>query len=308
MAMHEVSFDSHNGRDTVQGWIYTPVRSPRGIVQVVHGFGEHSRRYLHLVLRLLDEGFVVAADDHVGHGLTAQLSDTWGDYGSGGYATTTEDEKSLHDIVVERFPGLPFFMFGHSWGSMIARDFAAEHGDLLSGVVLCGTSGLRENTVELRGRLGALVAEGHAQDVRPELVGELLEGFTARYPTLRSPNDWIALDPDVVRDHGADPFNNFTKAPTVQALHDFTSLWIDVHSREWAQRVPTGVPVYVIAGDQDPVGNYGEGPYQAANWLAETGHPVTTRLYTGYRHEIHNEPDLRAEVEDGIAAFLTAQL
>lgn len=308
MAMHEVSFGSHNGRDTVQGWIHTPVRSPRGIVQIVHGFGEHSRRYLHLVLRLLDEGFVVAADDHVGHGLTAQRSDTWGDYGSGGYATTTEDEKSLHDIVVERFPGLPFSMFGHSWGSMIARDFAAEHGDLLSGLVLCGTSGLRENTVELRGRLGALVAEGHAQDVRPELVGELLEGFTARYPTLRSANDWIAVDPDVVRDHGADPFNNFTRPPTVQALHDFTSLWIDVHSREWAQRVPTGVPVYVIAGDQDPVGNYGEGPYQAANWLAETGHAVTTRLYTGYRHEIHNEPDLRGEVEDGIAAFLVAQL
>lgn len=308
MAMHEVSFESRNGRDTVHGWIWTPVRSPRGIVQIVHGFGEHSRRYLHLVLRLLDDGFVVAADDHVGHGLTAQLSDTWGDYGSGGYATTTEDEKSLHDIVVERFPGLPFFMFGHSWGSMIARDFSAEHGHLLSGVVYCGTSGVRENTVELHRRLGGLVADGRAAEVRPELVGELLEGFTARYPTVRSANDWIALDPDVVRDHGADPFNNFTKAPTVQALHDFTSLWIDVHSREWAQRVPTGVPVYVIAGDQDPVGNYGEGPYQAANWLAETGHTVTTRLYTGYRHEIHNEPDLRAEVEDGIAAFLVAQL
>ena len=66
--LHEVSFASFNGRDQVQGWIYVPACKPKGIVQVIHGFGEHSRRYLHMISAFLDAGYIVAADDHVGHG------------------------------------------------------------------------------------------------------------------------------------------------------------------------------------------------------------------------------------------------
>ena len=107
MALKELDFLSYNRRDQVKAWIYTPIRKPRGIVQVVHGLGEHSRRYLHLILKLNEAGFVVSADDHVGHGKTAADSNTWGDYGDKGYITTTEDEKSLHDIVCAAYPELP---------------------------------------------------------------------------------------------------------------------------------------------------------------------------------------------------------
>lgn len=74
MALFEVPFESANHRDQIQAWIYTPTTAPRGVVQVVHGLGEHSRRYLHLITTLLDAGFVVAADDHAGHGPTAMVS------------------------------------------------------------------------------------------------------------------------------------------------------------------------------------------------------------------------------------------
>jgi alpha-beta hydrolase superfamily lysophospholipase len=99
MALKELDFQSYNGRDKVQAWIYAPIRKPRAVVQLVHGLGEHSRRYLHLILKLNEAGFVVAADDHVGHGKTAAVSGLWGDYGDKGYLTTTEDEKTLHDIA-----------------------------------------------------------------------------------------------------------------------------------------------------------------------------------------------------------------
>ena len=69
--LHEVSFRSYNERDMVQGWIYVPAANVKGVVQLVHGFGEHSRRYLHMICKLMDAGFIVAADDHVGHGKTA---------------------------------------------------------------------------------------------------------------------------------------------------------------------------------------------------------------------------------------------
>lgn len=66
--LHEVNFKSFNERDTVYGWIYVPAAKPKGIVQIIHGFGEHSRRYLHMIVKFIDAGYIVAADDHVGHG------------------------------------------------------------------------------------------------------------------------------------------------------------------------------------------------------------------------------------------------
>ena len=121
--LHEIHFPSTNNRDTVTGWIYAPACDPVGFVQLVHGFGEHSRRYLHMIVALMDAGFIVAADDHVGHGATAIANDTWGDWGDAGPHTMMEDEKRFKDLVCEKYPDLPHFMFGHSMGSMIARDF-----------------------------------------------------------------------------------------------------------------------------------------------------------------------------------------
>ena len=123
--LHEVSFRSYNERDTVYGWIYVPAAKPKGIVQIIHGFGEHSRRYLHMISAFVDAGYIVSADDHVGHGKTALENNTWGDWGNKGYHTMMEDEHTLTLLTKEKYPDLPYFLFGHSMGSFIARDYAA---------------------------------------------------------------------------------------------------------------------------------------------------------------------------------------
>ncbi|MDR0388399.1 MAG: lysophospholipase [Treponema sp.] len=305
MGLRETGFASYNGRDTVKGWIYTPIRKPRGIVQVVHGLREHSRRYMHLILKLNEAGFIVGADDHVGHGKTAADSDTWGDYGTRGYLTTTEDEKTLHDLLVKDYPGLPFVLYGHSWGSMIARSYAATYGDGLTGLVICGTCGAIESVAPLGAHLKSLVDAGKGGDKDIALMAKMFEGMTSRYETVNDPNDWISGDPDVVADHSSDSFNNQYSPLTIQALWDFTELVASITGPEWAARVPRDLPVYNIAGDQDPVGNYGEGVYAVSNWLAVAGsRKVTTKLYSGHRHEIHNDRDIREEVTDGIIAFI----
>ena len=104
--LHEISFQSFNQRDQVQGWIYVPAAKPVGIIQLVHGFGEHSRRYLHMISKFLDAGFIVAADDHVGHGRTAVVNNSWGDWGDKGPHTMMEDEHTLTKLVKEKYPGL----------------------------------------------------------------------------------------------------------------------------------------------------------------------------------------------------------
>ena len=308
--LHEVKFPSTNDRDQVVGWIYAPACEPEGIVQLIHGFGEHSRRYFHMIVALNDAGFIVAADDHVGHGATAVLNDSWGDWGDGGPDTMVDDEKRFKDLVSEKYPDLPYFLFGHSMGSMIARQFAAKYGDEIAGAIFCGTSGPNDALPLARQAVDAAVQAGQAHESNPEFMGALFGGMFGRIEEgVTIGNEWICHDPYVQKDHATDPLNAFTHPTHNISMRDFIDMMISIQGTEWAEKVPADLPVLLIAGDEDPVGNYGEGVYACANWLFNTGHRnVITQLYSGYRHEIHNYDDIKEDVEATLVEWLGMQL
>lgn len=308
MALHEITFTSANGRDEIQAWIYVPAGTPRGVVQVVHGLGEHSRRYIHLINALLDAGFVVAADDHAGHGRTAMTTGIWQDAGQDGARVVVDDEQELRRIVTERFPGLPYVVFGHSWGSMIARALAHAHPQGLAGLALCGVAaqmkGLENPAVPAA--LDRAIAErgGEALDT-DGISGGMFEGVLDRYADPQGPTDWIATEAAVVQDHAVDPYNNFGAPMTLRFARDFFTLYQQANDPAWAEPLARNLPVLILAGDQDPVANFGEGAYHLANGLWDAGfRDVRTRVYTGMRHEVHNEPQSRAEVEHEIVTFV----
>lgn len=307
--LHEVSFLSYNQKDEVYGWIYVPACKPKGVVQLIHGFGEHSRRYFHMIVKLMDAGFIVAADDHVGHGKTALENDTWGDWGTKGCQTMMEDEHTLKEIVQDEYPDIPYFMYGHSMGSIIARQFIAKYGDELAGAVICGTVGPDavpcDKGIEL---LKPLVEAGKGAESDPNLLGALLGGLFARIEEVKIGNEWICHDPYVQIDHAQDPFDAFTKPTSNEALLQFVEMIAEVNTPEWAAKVPKDLPLYNIAGDEDPCGSFGEGVKLVSKWLEETGHDVKTKLYEGYRHEIHNYSDLKDEVEAGMIGFFNKVL
>ena len=305
MAIYEVEFKSFNEIETVKGWIYTPIREPIGVVQIVHGYGEHSRRYLHMILMLNEAGFVVAADDHVGHGKTAYDSDNWSNWGDKGYMTMAEDEQKLRELIKEDYGDLPYFMFGHSMGSMIARLYATKYGEELDGLILCGTSEIFPEMENIVSELKAEIDAGNGEQVDPDYQNRMFEWMTERIENPNTPNDWISKDPDIVADHANDPFNNFISVPNIQSLYQFAQMIQQILGTEWSEKVPTDIPIYNITGDEDPVGRYGEGVYAVSNWLLETGHQVKTKLYSGYRHEIHNHREIRDEVVAGIIDFIT---
>lgn len=306
--LHEVSFLSFNERDQVQGWVYVPAVKPKGIVQLVHGFGEHSRRYLHMIVSFMDEGYIVAADDHVGHGKTAMMNNTWGDWGEKGPHTMMEDEHTLTTIVKGMYPGLPYFMFGHSMGSFITRDYIAKYGSELDGATICGTAGNFRNAEAGLALAKQLVDEGKGSECDPAAVSMLLGWMCERCGDVKLGNEWICHDELVQIDHANDPFDAFTKPTNNRSMYYFIQMMNCICGTEWASKVPTDLPIYNIAGDEDPVGNYGEGVYLVSNWLISTGHNVKTRLYSGYRHEIHNYNDIKYDVEMGIVDFMDGVL
>jgi len=307
MSIKEISFASANGRDMVRAWAYSPLGTPRAIIQLIHGFGEHSRRYLHMIGKYLEAGFVVYADDHIGHGKTGFDSNTMGEPHSVDYMTYLLDERALHDIAVADYPDIPYFIFGHSWGSMLARGYAAHYGDDIAGLMLCGlVSQMKGCDIELNDPDIKAAFEADPYTPAGEWFEKTFIGMTERFEDVASPSDWIAKDSRVVQDHGSDPFNTFNV--TIQLVWDLVQLYGFIENEEWAKKVPSNIPVYLISGDQDPCGNYGEGLYHVANLLANSGNKVSVKAYSGYRHEIHNEPDLRDEVEQGLVEFVNGVL
>ena len=312
MALQEITFTSANGRDTIQGWVYEPVGPATAVVQVVHGLGEHSRRYLHLTSTLLDAGFVVVADDHAGHGRTAMGSGVWADAGDDAARVVVADTLQVQAEARETVPrlaGLPWVVYGHSWGSMIARAMATDPRSVpLAGLVLGGVAAQMHGIEDVvdRPALAALAAGDRSAEPAPDqLVGQLFDGFLDRFGPDAGPTAWVALDPDVVADHGRDPFNNFGAPLSARFLQGFVDLYDQANGDDWYAALPAGLPVLVLAGDQDPVAHYGEGAYHVANKLVASGHPdVRTRVFTGVRHEVHNEPTTRAEAEREIVTFV----
>ena len=238
MSIREISFPSANGRDTIKAWAYTPLGKPRAVIQLIHGFGEHSRRYLHMISKFQAAGFVVYADDHIGHGKTAYDSGTMGDPHSGGYMTYLKDEKALHDIAVKDYPGLPYFVFGHSWGSMLGRAYAALYGDDLKGLMLCGVvSQFKGCEIELHDpAIKAAVAADPYQPVG-DWFGKVFLDMTARIENPNGPSDWIACNPDIVADHAGDMFNGFDV--TLELVWDLVELYGFIERREWVEMVPS---------------------------------------------------------------------
>src|SRR5690606_21827721 len=212
MALYELPFPSANGRDEIQPGLQVPASPPRGVVHIVHGLGEHSRRYLHVISALVDAGFAVVAGDHAGHGATAMRSGIWADAGDEAARGVVEDELMLQARTREILPGLPYVLFGHSWGSMIARAVATAPQAELSGLILGGIAAqIRgiEQTIDRDALADAAHGGQRAEPAPEELVGQLFDGFLERFGEGAGPTAWVALDEDVVADHGRDPFNNF---------------------------------------------------------------------------------------------------
>lgn len=302
MSYREITFPSANQRDTIQAYYWTPLDPPKGIVQVIHGFGEHGRRFWHLIDALCEDGYVVYADDHLGHGATGINNGHIGDPHAGTFKTFVDDEKKLHDIAREQYPDIPYYVFGHSWGSLLTRALAAYYGDDIKAIVTGGNiSHWKGIETELGDPEFEKAFQTDPDGDGTEWFNKVFSGMTVRCDPSEGPNAWIAKDPRVVADHAADPFNTF--AVTTDMVYNFCKIYEFDESPEWAGKVPTQIPFLLISGDQDPCGNYGEGVYDIANRLVDTGHDVTVKLYTGHRHEIHNERDSRADVEATIIKF-----
>lgn len=274
--------------EALQKRLWLPQGEPRAVIQLIHGMAEHIDRYDATAKALNEAGFAVVGHNHLGHGQGAK---TLGYFSQkGGWDVLIEDTHALRTATQAAYPGLPYFLLGHSMGSFVARGYALKHEKGLAGLILSGT-GHFDPAVLVVGRLVARVqcALGGGEKPSGVLASMSSAGYNKTYGQARTTFDWLSSDPAVVDAYIADPFCGFTF--TARAYRDmFEGL-----SRLYPSKLSAmekDVPVLLFAGEDDPVGAYGKGVKKVAQEIKGAGvKDVTLRLYEKGRHEMFNEKE-----------------
>lgn len=284
------------GQIHVCAWL--PEGEVRAVVQIVHGIAEFVERYEEFAKFLNQQGFAVVAEDHMGHGQSINNGGIQG-YFHGGWFTAVEDTVQLAKDTMAQYPGVPYILFGHSMGSFMARTILCKYPELpLKAAILCGTGW--QPTVALPALIR--VVEGICQKTGETVPSEKLQNlvfgsYNRKVEHPRTPFDWICRDRKVVDAYIAHPLCGFTA--TCGLLRELMKGIYYIQQPRNLQNMRKDLPVFFIAGGDDPVGNYGKGVRQAAKAFQKAGlQDVSVRIYPLCRHEILNEINKKEIFED----------
>ena len=313
-----ISFVSHTKKANINAKLWTSTKfggpddpgteDPKAVIQIVHGMAEYIDRYDDFARYLVGRGFVVCAEDHVGHGGSATGPDDYGHMPlKGGKNVVVGDVHTLHRMVARTFPDVPYVLYGHSMGSFIVRSYIARYGDELDACVLSGTGNVSANMSKMGNTLARFIASIKGDHHRSKIIDNMGAGaYGKKIENARTPLDWLSTDPEVVDAYIADDLCGFMF--TVGGYATLLDLTAEVVTPECAEKVPKDLPVFFVAGDGDPVGDMGEGVKAAAQLLRDAGvQMVDCKIYEGMRHEIHNEIG-KEQVYDDIATWIEAHV
>ena len=279
---------SSDGKHTLTGVVYCPDGEARGYFQVVHGMCEHIGRYERFMSQMADEGWICFGYDHLGHGKTAADPSEFGYIADKkGYELLIDDVKRFADAVISKYTAEkgvsgPYVLMGHSMGSFIVRLATAKYKSP-DKLIIMGTGG--KNLLASPGLLIiSLIKAFRGGHHISTLVQKLAFGnYTERFEGT-DPSRWLSTNQERLSAFHEDKLSGFRF--TVSAMKDLVRMNRDCNLGRWYKNMPTSLPVLLVSGEDDPVGNYSKGVLEVEEGLKKQGVPVKCVIYKGARHEI----------------------
>ncbi len=301
MTREEFYYPSADGEHNIHAVVWLPEGEVRAVVQLVHGICEYALRYEPFARFLTDHAIAVTGSDHLGHGQSVNDPSEYGFFTD--WSHLVSDVRTLRLHMGGRFPDVPYFLLGHSMGSFVARTYLIDYPGSVSGCLLSGTAYYSPAEVAL-GK--ALTAVGDPRKVNKVFYRLTIGAYNKAFAPTRTPADWICRDETVVDAYLADPKCNFpTKGGMNHAM--MVGLGRVGDAKELAKMDKT-TPIFLFAGDNDPVGAMGKGVRKVRE-LLRLAHcqDVSIKLYPGGRHEMLNEVN-QDEVFADLLAWLEAHI
>lgn len=301
-------FKSSNGKTMIHGVKWIPNDGGyKAILQISHGMCEHIMRYDEFACYMADHGFLVVGHDHAGHGKSAKSPDDYGYFGKHPSNVLVADMHKVRQKTQKE--GKPYFMLAHSMGSYMLRKYLAIHGSGVSAAVVMGTGYIAQPVINFGIAVAKLQGLVMGKKHRSELLRKL--SYSKSYAQFDSyGNDytksWLMKDVNEVEKYFNDSMCTFTFT-----CNGYLGLFEAVkHSckRKNATCIPKELPILLVSGTDDPVGDLGVGVKKVEKLYKSVGlENVECKLYENDRHEILHETD-RKQVFEDILAYLVKQI
>lgn len=305
----EFYFDSRDGEHKIHAVKWIPeTEKPVCILQIVHGMAEYVERYDEFAAYLANKGILVVGDDHLGHGKSVTPGEPYGYFCKEDAPTVlVRDEHRLKKMIQEQHVGVPYIILGHSMGSFITRNYLLRYGSGIDGAIIMGTGMQPKAVVMAAAALAAFQKVFCGGRHVSKLIDKAAFGsYNKRIESPKTDADWLSANEENVQKYLEDPLCGFVF--TVNGFQTLFKLIRNLYDKEKLKTMPKNLPVFFVAGAEDPVGDYGrsvERVYQSYKDLGMEN--VQIKLYPGDRHEILNETD-REDIYGDIYRWLLQRI
>lgn len=301
-------FDSRDGINKIHAVRWIPEREPKAVLQIVHGMAEYVGRYDEFAVMMAERGFLVVGEDHLGHGLSVPEDGAFGYFCENDPATVVvRDVHRLKKLTQQEYPGLPYFIMGHSMGSFITRNYLCKYGTGIDGAIIMGTGMQKKALVSSAKKMAAVQKIIHGSSYVSTVLDKAAFGlYNKKIENPKTDFDWLSKDEKKVEEYINDPFCGFTF--TVNGFQTLFELIWRLYKQENLEKMPKELPVMFASGTDDPVGDYFEGVERAIESFKEVGmQDITVKKYETGRHELLNEPEWK-EIAEDIYSWLSEKL
>ena len=294
MRKEEFYYDSRDRESKIHAvkWIPDDIVKPVCIFQIIHGMAEHIECYNEFAEFLVEKGIMVVGEDHLGHGKSVAEGGPYGYFcKDDSVNVVVRDVHRLKKIIQEEYPDIPYLILGHSMGSFILRSYIHRYGSGMDGAVIVGT-GMQPKSLLFLARTLISIQQLF---LGPKHISKFMDkiafgAYNKRFEPARTQYDWLSVNQANVDRYMADPLCGF-----IFTLNGFSTLFQlihECHNKEKLEKIPKNLPIFIISGTDDPVGDYGRGVEKAYNsYIAHGLQNVHMKLYEKARHEILNEID-----------------
>ena len=257
----------------------------KAIVEIAHGMNEHKERYIDFMKFLAKNGYASFIHDHRGHGKSIKNINDLGYFYEDNASYVVEDLHQINEYLKNKFKDKKIILFGHSMGSMIVRKYISKYAHTIDGLIVCGSPS-KNNASKLGLKVVKLLKSIKGERYRSEFVKKLMFGGFDKKGS--EPNSWVCHNKEILKLYNEDELCKYTY--TLNGYENIIKLMIDIYNPKIYNRNNLDLPIYFIAGNDDPVIKSKKDFNEAINFLEKIGyHNIDNTLYDDMSHEILNE-------------------
>ncbi len=302
---NEINYQSKDNITEIHAVMWIPTTKVTAILQIEHGMSEYIKRYEGIAQLFNEKGILVCGEDHLGHGESVIDADHYGYIAAKrGDRILIDDAITLTEIMKKKYPNVPYYILGHSFGSFIVRNYIGKYDDI-NGAVIMGSS--YQSQIKMNAAIFLTALEQfyhHGWFYRSKLLHKLTVGNLDKYFEDKRKFCWLTRSEEVLKNYEKDPLCNFEF--TCNGYLNMYRLIKYANKKRTYKNTAKDLPLLIVSGKDDPVGNFGKGVDKIYKLYKNVKFKnVKLKMYNGMRHGILNEPE-RIIVINDIIAFINS--